>query len=255
MVRLWFGPHADAYVRHIPANAVTILALCFGMTGLIFADQDQISAAIGCVLMAGLLDACDGRVARATNSASRFGAELDSLSDVVCFGAVPAFILYRWGLSAYGATGWLVCLCLVAAAALRLARFNVAVTDQNRPSWQSHFFVGIPAPGGAYLALLPVYAANSEALPQAQAVTLALFAVPVVSGLMVSAWPSFSAKAISRKAMRLLFIPSLFLAALVAFGLFVAPWLTLTLCGALYLWTLPVSKWRFDLHIRRGASR
>jgi len=255
MIRLWFGPHADAYVRHIPANAVTILALCFGMTGLIFADQDRIAAAIGCVLIAALLDACDGRVARATNSASRFGAELDSLSDVVCFGAVPAFILYRWGLSAYGAIGWLACLSLAAAAALRLARFNVAVADQSRPSWMSHFFTGIPAPGGAYLALLPVYAANSGALSQAQAVVLALFAVPVVSGLMVSTWPSFSAKAISRKAMRLLFVPSLLAAIFVAFGLFTTPWLTLTLCGALYLWTLPISKWRFDLHAGRDSAR
>jgi len=255
MMQLWFGPGADAYARHVPANAVTILALCFGLTGLVYAHNGDTTGAIACVLVAALLDGCDGRVARATNSASRFGAELDSLSDVVCFGAVPAFILYDWGLSAYGGLGWLACLSLAAAAALRLARFNVTSADPGRPSWANHFFTGIPAPGGAFLALLPVYAGNSGAVSHDDAARLALFALPVVAGLMVSTWPSFSAKAISRKALRLLFIPTLLAAGLVAFGLIAEPWLTLSLCAIAYVWTLPLSKWRHDLHVKRQGDR
>jgi CDP-diacylglycerol---serine O-phosphatidyltransferase len=247
------SPEAASFLRHALPNGVTILALFFGLTGLVYAAGQDIVAAIACVLVAALLDACDGRVARATGCASKFGAELDSLCDVVCFGAVPAFILYSWGLSAYGGLGWLACLSLAGASALRLARFNVMADDPARPSWAGHFFTGIPAPGGAFLAMLPIYAANTGAIGAAGAATLALFAVPVVAGLMVSTWPTFSAKAISRKALRLLFIPSLMAMVAIAFGLILDPWLTLTVCAIGYLWTLPLSKWRFDVHRRRSS--
>ena len=247
------SPEVTLFLRHALPNGVTILALCFGLTALVYANADNITGAIACILIAAILDACDGRVARATGCASKFGAELDSLSDVVCFGAAPAFILHQWGLAAYGNLGWLACLSLAAAAALRLARFNVMVEAPGRPSWAGNYFTGVPAPAGAFLSFLPVYAANAGVLAPSEAATLALFAVPVVAGLMVSTWPSFSAKAISRKALRLLFLPTLALMAAVVFGLFFAPWLTLTLSAVAYLWTLPLSKWRHALHRRRSA--
>jgi len=247
------SPEVLTFLRHALPNAVTILALFFGLTGLVFAADDEIVTAIACVLVAALLDACDGRVARATGCASRFGAELDSLSDVVCFGAVPAFILYRWGLSEYGGLGWLACLSLAGASALRLARFNVMADHPSRPSWAAHFFTGIPAPGGAFLAMLPVYAANNGAMSEPEATAMALVVLPVVAGLMVSTLPTFSAKAISRKALRLLFVPTLLALVAVAFGLIFEPWFTLSMCAVAYLLTLPVSKWRFDLHLRRSS--
>ena len=247
-------PHTSTLLRHALPNAVTILALSFGLTGLIYAANDGITGAIACVLAAAVLDACDGRGARATGVASKFGAELDSLSDVICFGAVPAFILYSWGLSIHGAFGWLVCLSLAAAAALRLARFNVMADQPGKPSWASHFFTGVPAPAGAFLALMPIYAEKAGAFTLEGAATLAAVTVPVVAGLMVSTWPTFSAKAISRKALRLLFIPSLAALGAIAFGLVFEPWTTLTLCAIGYLWTLPVSKWRHDLHVKRAAG-
>jgi len=246
------SPETAMFLRQALPNGVTILALCFGLTALVFATEMNMTAAIACVLISAILDACDGRVARATGSASKFGAELDSLSDVICFGAVPAFILYQWGLSDYGAAGWVVCLTVAAACALRLARFNVMVDAPGKPSWASHFFTGIPAPAGAFLAMLPIYAANSGAVDHVSAVNLAVFTVPVVAGLMVSTWPTFSAKAISRKALRLLFVPSLMAMIALAFGPMFAPWLTLTLAAAAYLWTLPLSKWRFGRHLRRS---
>ncbi|MCB1377838.1 MAG: phosphatidylcholine/phosphatidylserine synthase [Alphaproteobacteria bacterium] len=250
----WLTPETALFLRHALPNGVTILALCFGLTALVFANDLNITAAIACVLIAAILDACDGRVARATGCASKFGAELDSLSDVVCFGAVPAFILYQWGLSAYGAIGWIVCLSVAAACALRLARFNVATDAPGRPSWANHFFTGVPAPAGAFLALLPIYAANSETVAIETASFMALFAVPITAGLMVSSWPTFSAKAISRKALRLLFVPSLAATVALAFGLMLVPWLTLTLAAVVYLWTLPISKWRHERHRRRSAT-
>ena len=185
---IWLSPDLGLFLKHALPNGVTILALCFGLTALLFANDLDITGAIACVLIAAILDACDGRVARATGCASKFGAELDSLSDVVCFGAAPAFILYQWGLSAYGNLGWMACLSLAAAAALRLARFNVMVENPGRPSWASNYFTGVPAPAGAFLSLLPVYAANAGVLSGGEAAALALFAVPVVAGLMVSTW-------------------------------------------------------------------
>ncbi|HUR44063.1 MAG TPA: phosphatidylcholine/phosphatidylserine synthase [Aestuariivirga sp.] len=247
------SPERTAFLRHALPNSVTILALFVGLTGLVYAANQEIVAAIACVLVAALLDACDGRVARATGCVSKFGAELDSLADVVCFGAVPAFILYTWGLSAYGGVGWLACLSLAGASALRLARFNVTAENVAKPSWANHFFTGIPAPGGAFLAMLPIYAANTSAISEAAAAKLALALVPVVAGLMVSTWPSFSAKSMSPKGSRLFFMSALLVAAAVVFGLMFDPWLTLTGCAAGYLCTLPLSKWRFDLR-QRPAS-
>ncbi|MBM3519425.1 MAG: hypothetical protein FJX63_01415 [Alphaproteobacteria bacterium] len=150
---------SPAWLRHALPNAVTVLALFVGLTGLTFAAADNIAAAIFCTVFAAILDACDGRVARAAGTSSKFGAELDSLSDVVCFGAVPAFTLYRWGLWEYGGIGWLACLLLAGACALRLARFNVASLDPARPLWMGQFFVGVPAPAGAFLAHVPIFAA------------------------------------------------------------------------------------------------
>lgn len=248
------SPKATLFLKHALPNSVTILALCFGLTALIFANETNITGAIACVLIAAILDACDGRVARATGSVSKFGAELDSLADVICFGAVPAFILYQWGLSTYGSLGWIACLSLAAASALRLARFNVMADTPGKPSWAGHFFTGVPAPAGAFLALLPVYATNASGLETTEGATLALFTVPVVAGLMVSTWPTFSAKAISRKALRLLFLPSLALMVTIAFGLIYAPWMTLTASAAIYLWTLPLSQWRYEAHRRRSEN-
>jgi len=250
-----FTPDVAQAVKQALPNAVTILALCFGLTGLVYANAQDMAGAIACVLISALLDACDGRVARATGSASKFGAELDSLSDAICFGAVPAFILFQWGLSAYGAIGWIACLSVAAATALRLARFNVMIDLPGKPSWASHYFTGVPAPAGGFLALLPVYAANAGMTSPETAAGAGLLLAPAVAGLMVSTWPSFSAKAISRKALRLLFVPSLAALAAAAYGLFYAPWATLAAGAIGYLATLPLSRWRHQRHRRRMSAQ
>ena len=242
-----------AWLRHGLPNAVTVLALIVGLTGLTFAAGDNIEAAIFCTLFAALLDACDGRVARAAGTASKFGAELDSLSDVVCFGAVPAFTLYRWGLWEYGGLGWLACLLLAGACALRLARFNVAGLDPARPSWAGQFFTGVPAPAGAFLAHMPIFAANSGLLAAEQATLLALGFLPLVAGLMVSTWPTFSGKALGRQALRHWFPASAAILAALGLGLALAPWATAIVAAVAYIWTFPVSKWRHDTLRSRSA--
>lgn len=248
-----FSPVSGLWLRQALPNAVTLLAMFFGLTGLLYASQHEFVSAIACVLISAVLDACDGRVARATGTASKFGAELDSLSDVVCFGAVPAFLLYMWGLESYHLSGWLMCLLFAGASALRLARFNVTAAATDQRSWAGHFFSGIPAPGGAFLAMSPIYLANASVMTEAAATQFAFCFVPFVAGLMVSTWPTFSAKAISRKALRLLFIPSLIVAYFILFGIATAPWFTLSVCAFLYVFTLPLSKMRYNIYLRRNA--
>ena len=241
---------ATASWRYALPNAVTLAALFFGLSALTYGADGLFVSAIACILIATLLDAMDGRVARATGASSKFGAELDSLADVVCFGAVPAFIMYRFGLLHYGAWGWVMCLAYQAAVALRLARFNVAITDPAAPSWNMHFFAGIPAPAGAFLVLTPIYAEYAGLLDNAGAIRLAMVMTPLVALLMVSTWPTFSSKSMSRKALRLFFVPTLMVSSAIAVGLLFAPWITLTTGSVLYTLSLPFSKLRHQAYRR-----
>jgi CDP-diacylglycerol---serine O-phosphatidyltransferase len=240
-------------VKHILPNAVTVLSLCAGMTALILAADGRFALAISCVLLAAILDACDGRIARATGGTSKFGAELDSLADVVCFGAVPGFLVYTAFLQPYSYLGWAVCVIFLAASALRLARFNVMSTDADKPSWSTHFFSGIPAPAGAYLVLVPFYMLESGAVSTDTASKAAIFIMPLIALLMVSTVPTFSSKSMSRRALRLFFIPTL-VAAISAIGFFaISPWNTLVLAAAVYLLSLPLSVWRHSIYVSRSA--
>jgi CDP-diacylglycerol---serine O-phosphatidyltransferase len=236
--------------RHFFPTAVTMLSLCAGMTALFYANQDRISTAVGCVLLAAILDALDGRVARATGSASKFGAELDSLADVICFGAVPSFILYQWGLSAYGNLGWLACLTLPVAAAFRLARFNV-MAETVKPAWAATYFTGIPAPAGAFLALTPVFVGNTELLPTGFDMVLALLMLPLVGALMTSTWPTFSGKSMGRRALGVWYLPTMVLLIVAAVGMFTFPWATLSASAGVYLATLPLSRRRYLILLGR----
>ena len=243
-------PAAQRLVQALP-NSFTILALCFGMTAIAYADQNNIVAAIASVLVAAVLDACDGRVARATGSASKFGAELDSLSDVLCFGAAPAFILYKWGLAAHGQLGWIACLSLASACALRLARFNVTSADPTRPAWMNSYFQGVPAPAGAFLALLPVYAANADLVSVERAAAAAVAFVPMIALLMVSTLPTFAGKATSRKALRLRYLQTLIVMTAVTAGLYLAPWPTLCLAAVLYVASIPLARAQYRRKLKR----
>ena len=122
--------------------------------------------AVICIALAAVFDGLDGRVARMFNVSSKFGAELDSLSDLVSFGVAPGFLLYRWSMAqdaivlggkdaAAIGVPWVVALFLAMCCALRLARFNTMLETKQPPYW-THFFTGLPAPGGAYVALFPL---------------------------------------------------------------------------------------------------
>jgi CDP-diacylglycerol--serine O-phosphatidyltransferase len=128
-----------------------------GLTAVRMAFEGRWEFAVGAVLVAAVLDGLDGRVARMMKGTSRFGAELDSLADFVNFGVTPALMLYLWILNEAGNLGWIAALIFAISAALRLARFNVALDDPDKPAWASRFFTGVPAPAGALTVLLPLY--------------------------------------------------------------------------------------------------
>src|SRR5829696_9555714 len=134
--------------RFIAPNLITVLALCLGLTAIRLAYEGRLEPlsyernlqlAVICIIVAGILDGIDGRLARFLKGTSRFGAELDSLSDFVCFGVAPALILYGFILQSLKGLGWVAALLFAIASALRLARFNVMIDDPTRPDWKKNF--------------------------------------------------------------------------------------------------------------------
>ena len=145
---------SGAGVRLLP-NAITVLALCSGLSAVKFALDGNYAAAIAAISLAALLDALDGRLARLLDATSRIGAELDSLADGISFGVAPAVVLFIWALEDIRA-GWSVALVFTVCVVLRLARFNTLLDDTEAPPFSKEFFVGVPSPSGALLALLPL---------------------------------------------------------------------------------------------------
>ncbi len=231
----------DIPLRTIFPNLLTLLAICSGLTAIRFAIEDRIELAIAAIIFAGFLDGIDGRVARFLKSTTRFGAQMDSLADFVNFGVAPAMLLYFSVLSEVRSAGWIAALIYSICACLRLARFNVMLDSPDMPEWQSRFFLGVPAPAGALVVLLPVYLlllGVPDTLAWAWFATL--FTV-FSAFLMVSSIPSFSGKNVSKKIRRDLVTPMMILAVFLCALLFTYPWMTLAAVSVLYLASLPFS--------------
>jgi CDP-diacylglycerol--serine O-phosphatidyltransferase len=225
--------------RLIP-NVLTLAALCSGLTAIRFALQGQMKLAVIAIIVAAIFDALDGRVARRLGVTSRFGAELDSLSDFLCFGVTPALVLYMASLTQAGSLGWIVTLMFPMCSALRLARFNTAlVADTPPPAWTGSYFTGVPAPAGALLALIPLMVSfEIEAAWPRHALVVGTVLV-VVGGLMVSRIPTFSFK--KGRVPRHLVLPALLGAALVMGVIASSPWIGLSLLGLVYVSLIPYS--------------
>lgn len=187
-------------IRVVIPNLVTLAALAMGLTSIRFAVEGKYQIAVVAVLGAAVLDGLDGRIARAIRGTSRFGAELDSLADFVDFGVAPALILYLSTLREIESFGWFATLVFAVAAALRLARFNTMLDDPDKPAWRDHFFVGMPAPAGAVVGLLPLYMHLSGVIAPGFRLPVAadIGYVILIALLMASRVPHFSGKRIGR---------------------------------------------------------
>ncbi len=231
--------------RYLLPNLITLLALCSGVTSIRLGLEGRYELAVAAIIVAIVLDAVDGRLARYLEGTSKFGAELDSLADFVNFGVAPAILLYFWSLNTLKTFGWVICLTLAIACALRLARFNVMLEDPNKPAWASNFFSGVPAPAGAGLALLPFYLGFlgfiDDGHSYARWIAGLLFAISV---LMVSNIPTFSGKNLTRVP-REFVLPVLAAAAFTTVCLIAFPWETLVLFAIAYSALIPWSVFRY----------
>lgn len=240
---------AEGDARGIPframvPNAVTLLALCFGLTGVSFAisasssgDITEWEKALGSIVFAGVLDGFDGRIARLLRAQSRFGAELDSLSDNIAFGTAPALILFLWSLQEAPRFGWIAALALAVCCALRLARFNARIDVSEQPHKSAGFNTGVPAPAGAGLAFVPIYLwlISGDDIFRSWSIVMAWTAF--IALLMISNLPTFSWSSIRiRSSWRLFALAGV---ALLGAALIRAPWHTLLAVSAIYLVMLP----------------
>jgi CDP-diacylglycerol--serine O-phosphatidyltransferase len=242
-------------LRAVVPNAVTALALCSGLSGIRFAIAGRWDMAVLMIMVAAVLDGMDGRIARMLNGSSRFGAELDSLSDVVAFGVSPAVILYLWSLEQLPRYGWIFALAYAVCMALRLARFNARIDVEDQPHKSAGFLTGVPAPAGAGLLLLPLMLwlatdggwtwLQDERLVAPWAAAIAFL---VISSLATFSWTSFRL----RRRVRL---EAIVVIAIVGGALLTAPWETLSVLALLYLASIPFSILSYGrIKAQRGAA-
>ena len=239
-------------LRALAPNAITSAALCAGLTGIRFATDGQWQMAVFAVILAGMLDGIDGRVARLMKAQSRFGAELDSLADNVSFGVAPALILFMWALHDLPRVGWFAALALAVCCALRLARFNARIDLPEQPHKSAGFLTGVPAPVGAGLAFLPLYLwiATGEPIfrePALVGVWTVGMAFLMISSVATLSWTSLR----PRRSIR---IEVIALFGIIIAALLTEPWWTLVTISVVYLALIPLGMLRYGRVKRQRAS-
>ncbi|MBN8532568.1 MAG: phosphatidylcholine/phosphatidylserine synthase [Rhizobiales bacterium] len=241
-------------IRMLIPNLVTLLALAAGLTAVKLALEGRFDLASISIMVAAILDGLDGRIARALGGTSRFGAELDSLADFVSFGCAPALVLYMWLLKDLKTAGWIAGLVLAFAQALRLARFNVMIDSEPKPDWQKAFAVGVPAPSGAMMALLPLNL-HLAGMPHFAGESVLVMLWTVLTGILAVSWlPTFSGKGLRTPISRNWVVPLLLLAGIVVFLLVVHPFETVSALTLLYVICIPVAIRAF-FRQKRAESR
>ena len=186
---------SDKKTRVILPNTLTLIGVCIGLSSIKFALDLKYELAIIAIVFAALIDSLDGRIARLIKGTSKVGKELDSLTDVISFGVAPAFIMYFWSLNNLGKFGWLLCLFYVVCVVLRLARFNVSTNEE--PSWKDNFFIGVPAPAGGILVLMPlIYSLSEFELFNINFELIVPIFFAITSFLLISKIPTYSLKKI-----------------------------------------------------------
>jgi CDP-diacylglycerol--serine O-phosphatidyltransferase len=231
-------------IRELPfhqllPNVLTVLALCAGLTAIRYGFQQRWELAVAAVVVAAVLDSLDGRVARRLGGSTKFGAELDSLSDFLCFGVAPGILVYLWSVNTLGGPGWVLALLYAVCAALRLARFNTRIGTSDLPPWAGNYFTGMAAPAGAGSALLPMmlsfeFGPTVFAQPLLNAVVLV-----AVGGMMISRLPTYSFKMV--RVPHRWVMPALLAVGLLAALLVTSPWATLSLLCIVYIGSIPLA--------------
>lgn len=234
-------PSRNLRMRRLIPNMITLVALSIGLTAVRLALEGDFDLAVIFVFVAGLLDVFDGRVARLLGAESPIGEQLDSLSDFLNFGVASVFLLYLWGLDDTGRGAWLILLLYVSCSALRLARFNVAISRDDQPAWHGYFFSGVPSPAAGCLVMWPMAFYYADIIDLRDYDSLLLGNVLLAAILMLSPIPTISLKGMSQTIPRRAALPLMLGAAILAGALLTFPWISFTIMGGLYYLLVPIS--------------
>ena len=229
--------------RVILPNIFTLVGVCIGLSSIKFALDGRYEISILAILVAGVIDGLDGRIARLIKGTSKVGKELDSLTDVISFGVAPAFIMYFWKLNELGRIGWLICLIYVVCVALRLARFNI--NSGKEPSWRDNFFEGIPSPAGGVLVLMPlIYSLSDIQIFSFNYEIIVPLLFAIVSIALISKIPTYALKKITVRRNLTIF---LLFGVILYFGLIlIYTFNAIVISGLLYFIMMPVSLIHFN---------
>ena len=182
--------------RYLLPNILTLGGVCLGISSIKFSIDGNYELAVNFILIAAILDALDGRIARLIKGTSEFGKELDSLTDFVSFGIAPVFILYFWNLNNYGKLGWAITLIYSVCCVIRLARFNLTRIEENQ-NWKNNFFEGVPSPAGGLLILMPLIYELTNINLGFDIKNVTPYLTVIVAMLLVSKIPTLALKKIS----------------------------------------------------------
>ena len=224
--------------RYLLPNILTLGGVCLGISSIKFSIDGNFSLAVTLILLAAILDALDGRVARLIKGTSEFGKELDSLTDFVSFGIAPVLILYFWELNNYGKLGWAIALIYSVCCVLRLARFNLT-KNENDHEWKNNFFEGVPSPAGGLLILTPLIYELTELNFNLNIKSLTPFLTVLIALLLVSKIPTPSLKKISISSKTTVFL--LLSAGIIFIALLFYTFETLLVFSLIYLTSIPLT--------------
>ncbi len=238
--------------RYLLPNILTLGGVCLGISSIKFSIDGNFNLAVTLILLASILDALDGRIARLIKGTSDFGKELDSLTDFVSFGIAPVFILYFWELNNYGKLGWAICLIYSVCCVLRLARFNLTKIEDH-DEWKNNFFEGVPSPAGGLLILTPLIFELSALSLNIDVRSLTPFLTVLIALLLVSKIPTPSLKKISISSRATIFL--LLVMGLIFIALLFYTFETLLLFGLLYLSSIPISIFIFNNQKKKKLTK
>lgn len=238
--------------RYLLPNILTLGGVCLGISSIKFSIDGNFSLSVTLILLAAILDALDGRIARLIKGTSEFGKELDSLTDFVSFGIAPVFILYFWELNSYGKLGWAISLIYSVCCVLRLARFNLTKHDDNN-AWKNNFFEGIPSPAGGLIILIPLIYELSNFDFDFNLRFITPYLTIFIALMLVSKVPTPSLKKISISPKITIFL--LLSAGMIFIALLFYTFKTLLFFSLIYLIFIPVSIFFYKKQIKKYSTQ
>ena len=238
--------------RYLLPNILTLGGVCLGISSIKFSIDGNFSLSVTLILLAAILDALDGRIARLIKGTSEFGKELDSLTDFVSFGIAPVFILYFWELNSYGKLGWAIALIYSVCCVLRLARFNLTKHDESH-AWKNNFFEGIPSPAGGLIILIPLIYELSNFDFDFNLRFITPYLTIFIALMLVSKVPTPSLKKISISPKTTIFL--LLSVGIIFIALLFYTFKTILFFSLIYLITIPLSIFFYKKQISKHSTQ